>query len=266
MTPAEAAQHVVRALEGGSPVAEILVVGHPDDQSITGARLIVLEDRVEGSTGLDELDREATRLGREALRSRESGMHRVGESELFVEPHHPPEKLVIVGAGHIARPLCAVGAMAGFAVTVLDDRPGFATQERFPEADQLIQADFSEPFRGVVMDAGTYLVLVTRGHKYDYDALKDVLDRGLELAYVGMVGSQRRVRAALEQLVREGIGPSALDRVYAPIGLDIGAETPEEIAVSIVSELIRIRRGGTGESLRDKARVLDRWIRPGREG
>lgn len=264
MTPAEAAQYVVRALEGGAPVAEVLVVGHPQDQSITGARMIVFADDVTGSTGSAELDAAAIRIGREALVSRSAGMHRVGESDLFVEPHHPPEKLVIVGAGHIARPLCTVGALAGFQVTVLDDRPGFATQDRFPEAARLVQADFSEPFRGVKLDRGSYLVLVTRGHKYDYDALKDVLDRGLELAYVGMVGSQRRVRAALEQLVREGITPDQLENVYAPIGLDIGAETPEEIAISIVSELIRIRRGGTGESLRDRARVLDRWIRKDR--
>src|SRR5690606_4485033 len=132
-------------------------------------------------------------------------------------------ELVIVGAGHIARPLARVGAMLGFRVLVLDDRPDFATRERFPEAERLIRADFSDPFRGVPLGRGTHLVLVTRGHKYDYEALRDVLMRGIDLAYIGMVGSQRRVRAALEQLVRDGIPRDRLERVHAPIGLDIRA-------------------------------------------
>jgi xanthine dehydrogenase accessory factor len=151
--------------------------------------------------------------------------------------------------------------MLGFRVTILGDRPGFATRERFPDADRLLKADFSDPFREVRLGTATHLVLVTRGHKYDYEALRDVLRRGVRLGSVGMVGSQRRVRAAMEQLVREGIPRADLESVYAPIGLDIGGETPEEIALSIAGELIRLRRGGTGESLRDRARVLERWIR-----
>lgn len=265
MNAAEAATHVLEALSGGAPVAEVIVIGSEDDAVALGGRMVVWSDRVEGSLGEPGMDREAEEAGREALSLRKPTSRRAstagGAVELFVEPHFPPDELVIVGAGHIARPLCRFGSMLGFKVIVLDDRPGFATQERFPEAERLVKADFSDPFRGVRLGAGTHLVLVTRGHKYDYDALRDVLLRGVDLAYIGMVGSQRRVRAALEQLVREEIPRERLERVYAPIGLDIGAETPEEIAISIIGELVRIRRGGTGESLRDKARVMERWMK-----
>jgi xanthine dehydrogenase accessory factor len=264
MKPADVAPHIVAALAGGAPVAEAVVVATDSPATRVGDRMLVWEDRVLGSTGATEVDREIERLGQEVLRSRKPAQTRIetagGPVSIFVEPHYPPDELVIVGAGHIARPLCRVGAMLGFRVTILDDRPGFATRERFPEAQRLLKADFSRPFHEVTLGPGTHLILVTRGHKYDYDALKDVLQRDVKLAYIGMVGSQRRVRAALEQLVREGIPAARLAGVFAPIGLDIEAETPEEIAISIAAELIRVRRGGSGASMRDRARVVERWI------
>jgi xanthine dehydrogenase accessory factor len=181
---------------------------------------------------------------------------------LYLEAYRPPAELVIVGAGHIARPLCRLGAMLGMRVVVLDDRPDFATRERFPEAARLVRTDFGDPLRGVPLSVASHLVLVTRGHKYDYDVLLDVLRRDeIEPAYIGMVGSRRRVRAAYEQLIREGIAPERLQRVHAPIGLDIGAETPEEIAVAIIAEIVRLRRGGSGASLREKERIIERYFR-----
>lgn len=264
MKPADAAARVVEALSGGAPVVEVVVLASDDPRIEAGRRMIVRADGVEGGLGDDRIDEAVQAAARETLRTRKPRTHTVevpgGTVSAFLEPHFPPDELVIVGAGHIARPLCRIGAMLGYRVTVLDDRPEFATVERFPEAERVVRADFSDPFRDVPMGRGTHLILVTRGHKYDYDALRDVLHRGLELAYIGMVGSQRRVRAALEQLVQEGIPAEQLEVVYAPIGLDIGAETPEEIAVSILGELIRVRRGGTGVSLRDRARVLERWV------
>ncbi|MEX2582484.1 MAG: XdhC/CoxI family protein [Gemmatimonadota bacterium] len=265
MSPGEAAQHVVDALAGGEPVVEVVVVASEISDVRVGERAVVWADRSEGSLGDGSLDDRMVAAARDALRTRKAGTApfevRDARVSVFLEPHYPPDELVIVGAGHIARPLCRVGAMLGYEVTVLDDRPGFATRERFPDAERVIKANFSDPFRDVPLGRGTHLILVTRGHKYDYDALLDVLLRGVDLAYIGMVGSQRRVRAALEQLVKEeGIPRERLESVYAPIGLDIGAETPEEIAISIVGELIRIRRGGTGTSLRDQARVMERWL------
>jgi xanthine dehydrogenase accessory factor len=265
MNATDAAREILAALAGGPPVVEVLVINSDSPTVAIASRMIVWAETSRGTLGFASLDDDALRLGREALRSRRPGLSRVelpdGVVTIYLQPHFPPDELVIVGAGHIARPLCRVGAMLGYKVTVLDDRPGFATRERFPEATRLLKADFSNPFREVPLGPGTCLVLVTRGHKYDYDALLDVLLRGVELAYIGMVGSQRRVRAALEQLVREGIPRARLSNVYAPIGLDIEAQTPEEIAVSIAAELIRVRRGGTGTSMRDRARVVDRFLR-----
>ena len=266
MRASEAAEYVLAALSGGDPVAEVVVITSTVSTARVGSRMLVWEAGRRGTLGAAELDRLVEGKAREVLGERSPTQVTVdmadgGAVTVFIEPHYPPDELVIVGAGHIARPLCHIGALLGFRVVVLDDRPGFATRERFPEADRLLKADFSDPFREIRLGAGTHLILVTRGHKYDYDALKDVLQKDVKLAYIGMVGSQRRVRAALEQLVREGIPPSSLSRVYAPIGLDIMAETPEEIAVSIAAELIRVRRGGTGMSIREKARVVERWIR-----
>jgi xanthine dehydrogenase accessory factor len=265
MRAAEAAEHVLAALGGGPPVAEVIVVASQAAGVQPGSRMIAWDSTVAGSLGDPTVDDLAVVVARRALEARKAGMETVeangADVTLFVEPHHAPDELVIVGAGHIARPLCHVGALLGYRVIVLDDRPGFATRERFPEAAELVKADFSDPFRGVKLGRGTHLVLVTRGHKYDYDALRDILLRNVQVAYIGMVGSQRRVRAALEQLVREGIPRERLEPVFSPIGLDIKAETPEEIAISIAAELIRLRRGGSGMSLRDKARVLQRFIR-----
>ncbi len=267
MNTADVAREVLAALAGGPPVVEAVVTDSDSISVAIGARMIVRADATEGSLGLARLDDEIVAAGHDALRSRRPALTRVevpdGVVTVYLEPHFPPEELVIVGAGHIARPLCAVGAMLGYTVTILDDRPGFATHERFPEATRLLKADFSDPFREVTLGSGTYLVLVTRGHKYDYDALRDVLLRGAEPAYIGMVGSQRRVRAALEQLVREGIPKARLTNVYAPIGLDIEAETPAEIAVAIAAELVRARRGGTGIPMRDRSRVVERFLREG---
>jgi xanthine dehydrogenase accessory factor len=263
LSAAEVVRYARAALEGGEPVAGATVIetrgpGAPP----LGAHLLVWADRHAGTLGSAELDARAARAAREALASgrAESREVAVGETActLYLEPHHPPPRLVIVGAGHIARPLCQVGALLGFRVTVLDDRPEFATRERFPEAAEVRRADFSEPLRGIPVD-GAWLVLVTRGHKYDFEVLRDVLRRAEPPAYVGMVGSRRRTRAALVQLAAEGIAAERLRAVHAPVGLDIGAETPEEIAVSIAAELVRLRRGGTGQSLREKERIAERW-------
>lgn len=176
--------------------------------------------------------------------------------ELYVERVHPPAELVIVGAGHIAQPLARLGSLLDYRVTVVDDRPDFARRERFPEADRVVVVDFDDPFAGIAITRRTHIVLVTRGHRYDYDCARALARMGAEPAYLGMIGSRRRIRAAFEQLAREGMPAEWLARVHAPLGLDIGAETPAEIAVAIVAEMILAARGGTGEPLRQRANVL----------
>jgi xanthine dehydrogenase accessory factor len=275
---ADAAHHARMALEGGDPVVGLTVLESSAPVPAPGERMCVWADHHAGTLGDANLDGAAIRISRSVLsQGTRPGTHGVEAGgvrcTVYLEPHAAPPELVIVGAGHVARPLCTVGALLGFRVTVLDDRPEFATRVRFPDAAEVRPADFSDPLRDVVIGRRTFLVLVTRGHKYDFEALRGVLLRPELPAYVGMIGSRRRTRAALEALTREGIGAERLAAVHAPIGLDVGAETPEEIAVAIAAELVMARRGGTGLPLRDRERVHERWVAPrppagqaGREG
>ena len=265
---ADAVHHAREALEGGEPVIGLTVLESDEGGPAPGERMCVWAGRAAGTLGDANLDDAAIRMARGVLSEGAPAGPRTVQAggrscTLYVEPHLPPPELVIVGAGHVARPLCRIGAMLGFRVTVLDDRPEFATRERFPEAAVVRPADFADPFRDVAIGPRSYLVLVTRGHKYDFEALRTVLHRPQLPAYVGMIGSRRRTRAALEQLVRDGIDAERLRSVHAPIGLDVGAETPEEIAVAIAAEIVMARRGGSGRPLRDVERVAERWIRPG---
>jgi len=176
---------------------------------------------------------------------------------VFVEVQRRAPELLIVGAGHIAVPLAQVASMCDFAVTVLDDRPSFANAARFPTAQKVLAAPLRETVAGLPMDADTFIVLVTRGHSHDVECLLEVLDR--PVAYIGMIGSQRRVDAVFELLADEkGIDPAKFDRIYAPIGLDIGARTPAEIAICIMAEIVNVLRGGPAVSLSEKRRERDR--------
>ena len=178
-----------------------------------------------------------------------------------MEAHYPQPDLVIVGAGHIAQPLCSMGALMGFRVIVVDDRPDFATRERFPEADRVVRVDFMDPIATVPIHSTTHIVLVTRVHKYDYECLRHLLETEVEPPYVGMIGSRRRVRAAFSQLSGEGLDRDRLSRVKAPVGLDIGAETPIEIAVAVAAEIVLEWRGGSATPLSQKERILERFFK-----
>jgi xanthine dehydrogenase accessory factor len=158
--------------------------------------------------------------------------------------------LLVVGAGHIGQSLTRLGEYVGFSVAVFDDRPGFASRERLPEADRILCGDLVESLRAFPIDSSTYVVLVSRSHKQDELALREVATS--DAAYVGMIGSRRRVTAVLQRLAGDGFPQEALERVRTPIGLDIGAETPEEIAVSIIAEVIQTRRSGSGRPMSER--------------
>ena len=259
---ARIAEEVLAATSGGRPVVTAGVIAAPAaGQAQVGERMLVrpdgsrlgglgggwLEDAVAAAC-LAAIPRHAV----ETLRFTEDGTpvaDRHGEAayEVMIEVVEAPARLVIVGGGHIGRSLCKIGAEAGFSVTVVDDRPEYASPERFPEADRVICGDFEETLEALEADTNTYFVMVTRGHKQDELSLRTVLSK--PWAYVGMIGSKRRTSAVLQHLEEEGFPRAKLDRVHTPIGLDIGAETPEEIAVSIVAELIMVRRGGTGRQM-----------------
>jgi len=178
------------------------------------------------------------------LRPSASGWERAEEGEglgVFVEAMAPPPELLIVGAGHIALPLAQMGKMLDFEVTVLDDRGAFASRERFPEADTILVGPIDSELAKRPIGPSTYLVLVTRGHQHDEAALKTVI--ASEAAYIGMIGSRRRVKEVFRHLEAAGVPAALTSRVHAPIGLRIGAQTPSEIAVAIAGELVQVRRG-----------------------
>lgn len=167
--------------------------------------------------------------------------------KVFVEEIEAGPLLLICGGGHIALPLCRMGKILGFAVVVVDDRPSFALAERFPEAERVICSPFDKALEGFPVDGATYAVVVTHGHRHDLECVRKLLGRGA--GYLGMIGSRRRVAGVFKLLREEGWREEDLAQLHSPIGLDIGAETPEEIALSILAEIVKVCRGGSGGSL-----------------
>jgi len=177
----------------------------------------------------------------------ETGLLCGGKVEVFVEPLTVPV-LVLCGAGHVSKAVASVADLAGFRTIVVDDRADFACAEHFPTAAECRAGPWEEVLAGIETGENSYVVIVTRGHKMDGACLEWAL--GTPSRYVGMIGSKRKIRAIYDDLKENGVGDDALERVHAPIGLDIGAQTAEEIAVAIVGELIAVRRGtGSGSSL-----------------
>jgi xanthine dehydrogenase accessory factor len=158
----------------------------------------------------------------------------------FYDPVFPEEKLLILGGGHVAKALAGMAPALGFTVTVVDDRPEFIRPERFPEGVRALQAAFEPAVAEFPFDAATYAVIMTRGHLLDLACVRAVLKRPYR--YAGFMGSARKTRLILEQLEKDGCDPARVAALWAPIGLDIGAETPAELAVAILAELVAVRR------------------------
>lgn len=182
---------------------------------------------------------------------------------VYVELHGPSPKMVVVGGGHVAVPLARLGVMLGLRVEVLEDRSEFAEAGRFPGASAVRTIDFRDPFADTPLAPADHVILVTRGHRFDYECLVRLLAMERPPAYIGMIGSRRRVRATHEQLAREGFGPDQMKRVRAPVGLDLGGQTPAEIAVSVAAEIILFHGGGSGAPLCERERVVERFFEQG---
>ena len=266
----EIAVEVLQAARVGPPVVVATIIAAPTNAlPSTGAKLLVrgdasrlgdfgaglFEDAVADDclAALNEFPHRPV----QALYYRPEGarVHRLEVKggadayELMIEIIEAPATLLIVGGGHIGLSLATIGEHVGLSVAVLDDREVYANPERFPMADKVMHGDFEALLADFPIGPHTYIVLVSRGHKQDEVALRAVVRRGA--AYVGMIGSKRRVATVLRHLAEEGYPVDALEAVYTPIGYDIGAETPEEIAVSIIAQLIAVRRGGSGRAMRD---------------
>lgn len=253
----ETVRQLADAAERNRPAA-LLTLVHSVDLGSVGAKSIVDTATEEGRL-ISALEIPRRAMGQLVARTRDGmpalieisdngGANPVtrvdGERpRLFLDPISGAQRLVIAGAGHIAQPLAALGSTLGFHVTVIDDRASFANRERFPSADQIVVRAFAAAIEALTLDRHCYLVSVTRGHSFDEEVIRTALQHSRG-AFIGMIGSRRRVKATLERIAESGVSQELLDQVHAPLGMDIAAETPEEIAVSIIAEIVRERRSG----------------------
>jgi xanthine dehydrogenase accessory factor len=273
--PARIAQAILTASRDGPPLVSCSVIAAPEALGVAAAigdKLLVFHD---GAT-LGEIASGAlaAAIRHEALAAiprhavetaaftpagdRIDGRRAIEAAgdviEVLMEVVEPAATLLVVGGGHVGRSVGEIGALLGMSVVVLDDREDYANTDRFPFADQVICGDFASELDAFPINANTYIVLVSRGHKVDELSLARVVTRGP--AYVGMIGSKRRTRTVLEHLATDGIRADALARVFTPIGLDIRAETPEEIALAVLAEIVLVRRGGSGRPLSPPGQAL----------
>jgi xanthine dehydrogenase accessory factor len=227
--------------------------------SFQTAKMLVRDDgSIEGTIGGGCVEADVWQAAREVMESEkprtlkfdlnqdpkyDTGLVCGGTLEIFIEPILPPALLYVFGAGHVALNTCKAASAAGFDVIVADDRSSYATRERFPDAREVHALDFEEAVKKFDPHESSYIVIVTRGHRDDMRLLRWAVQT--RARYVGMIGSKRKIIGIFKTLREEGLSEHLFDRVHAPIGLDIGAVTPEEIAVAITAELIAVRRHAT---------------------
>lgn len=247
------------ALSHGEEAALVTIVSsNGSTPQRVGAKMLVFGDgRIVGTVGGGCYEHDAIGKAKHVLATRrpttvkydlnddfaeETGLVCGGQMEVFIEPIEASPAVYIFGAGHVGYYLARMAHDAGFGVHVIDDRAAFANTERFPFAAAVVVDDIPQWLAATQLPATAYAVIVTRGHRNDLDALRALAPR--ELRYIGLIGSRAKVARLYEQVVAEGgIDPDLLARIHAPIGLDLGAVTPQEIAVSITAELIAVRRG-----------------------
>ncbi len=222
-----------------------------------GSKLVVTADTIFGTVGGGRVENAAIAHARELLGRflgpeltridvvQDLGMSCGGSMNLLYEPMTPPPRLVIFGAGHLSKPLCAMAALAGFDVTVCDEREEWLTAERFPDAKERILASWEVAVEQAGIDGQTFVASVSPGHAFDKRVVKTVVEKGLTPRYLGVIGSRRKGVLFRQELVAEGMNPKTVAALHIPMGLNIGAVDPREIAVAVVAELVaELRSGG----------------------
>jgi xanthine dehydrogenase accessory factor len=245
------------AEESGAPAALVTVIAtEGSTPQKAGAKMLVYPDgRIVGTIGGGCVEAEMTWRARQAIESRkpqvasydltpdqagEDGLVCGGRMQVFIEPIEGTPTLCLFGAGHVAQPLARMAKAAGFRVQVADDRIKFANRERFPDVDLLLVDDFASAARQMTLGPNTYAVVVTRGHKGDTEALRAVVGKGLR--FVGLLGSRPKLVHLASALEESGVPPEELAEIHCPLGIEIGAVSPEEIAVSVLAQMIAVRR------------------------
>lgn len=234
-----------------------------------GSKMLVYPDgHIDGTVGGGEIENQVRRVAEQALRDGQPQLRQYqlvdpekgdvavcgGSMDIFVEPVLPQPTLLIIGGGHVGRAVARLGKFLGFRVVVSDDRPEFCTPESVPEADLCVLAPMLDLPAHISFNPQTYVVLVTRGTEVDVAGLPVLLEQSW--AYLGVIGSRRRWLTTARELAGRGVKPENLARIHSPIGLELNAETPEEIAVSILAEIIMLRRGGDGKPMQASSQGL----------
>ena len=224
--------------------------------SYESAKLLVREDgSMVGTIGGGCVEAEVWNAAREVMETErprhmnfslgqdaayDNGLICGGQLNVFVEPVVPQPKAFIFGAGHVSKSLSKVANLAGFATVIVDNRDAFANRDRFPEADEIYAEEYEDVFAKLTIRDTSYLIIVTRGHRDDMRVLRWAVSTPAK--YISMIGSKRKVIGVIKELEKEGIQRDAFERIFAPMGFDIGAITPEEIAISVVAEMVAVRR------------------------
>jgi xanthine dehydrogenase accessory factor len=256
-------QELEEAYQRGESVALVTILetsGSTPQKA--GAKMVVGRDgRLRGTIGGGCVESEILFRAQRAIETRKCEMGRYdfnadeeenglicgGSMKVFIEPIIPPPRVYVVGAGHVAQPVAQVAKIAGFEVVVLDDRVKYASRERFPEADVVKAGPIPELASEFSYGDNAYVVIVTRGHKEDEEALRAFIDK--ETAYIGLIGSVTKIEKIVKRLERDGVSRESLSRVHSPIGLDLGGSSPGEIAISIVAELLAVRYQRTAKPM-----------------
>ena len=228
--------------------------------SFESAKMLVREDgSIAGTIGGGCVEAEVWNIARDVMQTEkprsmkfslgqnaayDNGLICGGQLTIFVEPVVPQPHAIIFGAGHISKSISKIAHIAGFATVIADNREQFANAERFPEADAIHSAEYEDVFPKLRVSSSSYIVIVTRGHRDDMRVLRWAITT--DARYIAMIGSRRKTLAVIKELEKEGLPHDAFERIYAPMGLELGAITPEEIAVSVVAEMIAVRRQPAG--------------------
>ncbi|MFA9431432.1 XdhC family protein [Egicoccus sp. AB-alg2] len=259
---------VASRVEADEPVALATIVEHAQDASLEGRTLTITDLDVSGSTGSEYLDRAIVEHARGMLAQGDTGLRHVGprgerrmdDVAVFVESFAPRPRMLVFGAIDFAAAVASIGRYLGFHVTVCDARARFATRLRFPDADQVVVEWPHRYLAATAVDPRTVICVLTHDPKFDVPVLQVALET--PAAYIGVMGSRRTHEDRLERLREAGVAEAALGRLRSPIGLDLGARTPQETAVSIAAEIVSLRHGGSGRPLRETDGAIHRSSDP----
>ena len=250
---------VLAAYDGGAPVAVASLMKAPEGSGLTvGSQLLVRENgSTAGSLGDEKLDARASVEARRLMAMGKND-YIVTESgaEFFIEAYTTPPTLVLAGGGHVSRAISNIATTLGFRIFVIDDREEFSNADRFPEAEQTVVSDYASGFKKLPIGTNSFIVIATRGHRYDTAATAAAMRT--PASYVGLLGSRRKTILIYEELFAQGFTMEQVKSVRSPIGLSISARTPEEIALSIMAEIVAFRLGGDGGTLKLDDRLIQK--------